>query len=105
MKQFIIILSACLFLLVNSQVLAEDISEAEIFSGQLILSKDGTGFVKFKPCEACNSILINITSATKTYLNGVEVGLLKAREQTRPGFIRLQYSPNDQAARTIGFLK
>ncbi len=105
MKQFNIIITTCLFLLFSSQAFAEDISEAEIFSGLINVSKDGTGFVRFKPCGSCNSIFLNITTATKTYINGVETGLLEARQRTKPGFVSLQYSPAEKEVLAIGFLK
>ncbi|HHJ35675.1 MAG TPA: hypothetical protein ENJ87_07905 [Gammaproteobacteria bacterium] len=104
MKKIILFVTICLMSLSSTQLLAGDLEEAEIFSGWLKITKDGTGIVKFKPCDKCNSILVRITASTKTYLNGTEIGLLKAMARTKPGFISLQYSPDNKEARTIGFL-
>jgi len=108
MKKHILIITTCLLVSFNTNVLADDYLEAEINSREIKLSKDGTGVIKFRQCDNnnnCKNVLVSITQETKGVLNGVEMGLLQAKKLSMPGFVGLLYKRDSKEAVSIGFWK
>ena len=100
----------CGLALFDTQVLADEIREAEIFTGDLRLSKDGTGVIKVLYCDTvdqgvCKNTLVKITRKTKGALDGIEMGLLEAKSLSRPGISGLVYSAETKEVLQIGFTR
>jgi len=103
MKKLIVVVGTCLLLAFNAQVHAEDYKEAEISTAQVTISKDGTGFIKLKPCPKCKNILVKITPATKAYVNGEATSVYKAKAKFKDRAIGLSYAAGSKVAWALYF--
>ena len=107
MKKITLIIMLFGLALFDIQVLADEVREAEIPSQLLRLSNDGTGVIKVPNCDknGCKNILVKVTQSTKGVLDGLEMGLLQAKNLSRPGFVSLMYFANSKEALAVGFTR
>ena len=64
------------------------------------LSNDRTGIIKNVMCTGCDFKIVNITSKTKAYRNGVEVDLLEAKMQAgKPALV--SFNPETREVQAI----
>jgi hypothetical protein len=105
MKKLTLMALFCGLVLFGAQVVADGFGEAEVFSSQMRLSKDGTGLIKVINCykNDCKKTLVTITQSTIGVLDGVEMGVLQAKKLSRPGIVALVYSAKTKEAVRIGF--
>lgn len=84
MKKLIMVLMAMCMMFSSAALVAERFSVAfEAKSLNIKLSNDRTGIVQKVVCEICSFNIVKITPATRTYVNGSEVDLLRAKSRSR----------------------
>lgn len=66
----------------------------EIEGSDIVVSNDGTGFVKNVECRSCTSKILRITNKTRAFENGQPIDLVNSRKRYINKGIMLRFDPD-----------